>query len=177
MRGKGDLGIMRCLGEVQFKRWLDKNAYEVLAEVGVRAGMAVLDFGCGSGTYTIPAAKLVGEEGRVYALDIDKRALDRMEEKARKEGLKNIVRIDSSGGEEIRLEDETVDLVLLIDVLHEVGNREALLEEVYRILKRGGTVCIYPMHISREEVERVAGSRGLNLEARKFRGRILIFRK
>ena len=89
---------MRRLGEVRFKRWLDKNAYEVLAEVGVRAGMAVLDFGCGSGTYTIPAAKLVGEGGRVYALDINKRALDRMEKKARKEGLKNIVRIDSSGG-------------------------------------------------------------------------------
>jgi len=168
---------MRRLGEVRFKRWLDKNAYEVLAEVGVGAGMAVLDFGCGSGTYTIPAAKLVGEGGRVYALDISKRALDRMEKKARKEGLKNIVRIDSSGGEEISLEDETVDLVLLIDVLHEIGNREALFDEVYRVLKRGGAVCIYPMHISTEKVERVAGSRGLNLEARKFRGRILIFRK
>ena len=46
------------LGEFRFKRWLDKKPSEVLAEVGVRARQAVLDFGCSSGTYTIPAAKL-----------------------------------------------------------------------------------------------------------------------
>ena len=165
------------LGEVRFKRWLDENASEVLAEVGVRAGQAVLDFGCGSGTYTIPAAKLVGEGGRVYALDISGRALDRMEEKAKQEGIKNIVRIDASGGEEIRLEDETIDLMLLIDVLHKIDDRDALFDEAYRILKPGGVVSIYPMHVAEEEVERLATSRGLNLENRKFQGRFLIFRK
>jgi len=170
-------GIMRHLGEVRFKRWLDRNASEVLAEVGVRAGQVVLDFGCGSGTYTIPAAKLVGKRGRVYALDISRRALDRMEKKAKQEGLKNIVRIDASGSEEIRLEDETVDLILLIDVLREIDDREALFDEAYRILKQSGLVSIYPMHVAEEEVERVATSRGLNLEDRKFQGRILIFRK
>jgi len=165
------------LEEVRFKRWLDKNASEVLAEVGVRAGQVVLDFGCGSGTYTIPAAKLVGEGGRVYALDISRRALDRMEEKAKQEGLRNIVQIVAFGGEEIRLEDETIDLMLLIDVLHEIDNREALFHEAYRILKQGGVVSIYPMHVAEEDVERLATSRGLNLEDRKFQGRILIFRK
>lgn len=165
------------LGEVRFKRWLDKNASEVLAEVGVRTGQVVLDFGCGSGTYTIPAAKLVGEGGRVYALDISRRALDRMEEKAKQEGLKNIVRIDASGGEEIRLEDETIDLMLLIDVLHKIGDREALFDEAYRILKQSGVVSIYPMHVAEEEVERLATSKGFNPEDRKFQRRILIFRK
>jgi cobalt-precorrin-6B (C15)-methyltransferase len=56
----------------------------------------VLDFGCGSGTYTIPAAKAVGATGRVYALDINPRALDRVERKAERAGLRNIVRIDAS---------------------------------------------------------------------------------
>jgi len=64
------LGFAKHLGEFRFKSWLDKNAYEFLAEVSVNKGQSVLDFGCGSGTYTIPAAKLVGESGRVYALDI-----------------------------------------------------------------------------------------------------------
>ena len=171
------IGLARSLGEFRFKRWLDNHASEVLAEVGVKAGQAVLDFGCGSGTYTIPAAKLVGEAGRVYALDINSRALDRMEEKAKQEGLGNIVRIDSSGEEDIRLEDETIDLMLLIDVLQEIDDREGLFDEAYRILKPGGVVSIYPMHVAEEEVERLATSRGLNLEDRKFQGRILIFRK
>lgn len=171
------LGLAKHLGEIRFKRWLDKNASEFLAEIGVNEGRVVLDFGCGSGTYTIPAAKLVGEGGRVYALDISRRALDRMEEKAEQEGLKNIVRIEASGDEEISLEDKTIDLMLLIDVLYEIDDREALFEEACRILKPGGVVAIYPMHLAAEEVEGLATSRGLNLEDRKFQGRILIFSK
>jgi len=41
----------------------------VLRAVGVRGGLTVLDFGCGSGNYSIPAAKIVGEKGKVYTLD------------------------------------------------------------------------------------------------------------
>jgi len=167
----------RHLGEFRFKRWLDNHASEVLAEVGVRAGQVVLDFGCGSGRYAIPAAKLVGRDGRVYALDISGRALDRMEEKAEREGLKNIVRIDSSGGEEIHLEGKTIDLMLLIDVLQKIDDRGALFDEAYRILKPGGVVVVYPMHLTIEEVENLAISKGLNLEDRRFQERILIFKK
>ena len=137
----------------------------------------VLDFGCGSGRYAIPAAKLVGRDGRVYALDISGRALDRMEEKAEREGLRNIVRIDSTGGEEIRLQGKTIDLMLLIDVLQKIGDRGALFDEAYRILKPGGVVVVYPMHLKIEEVEHLAISKGLNLEDRRFQERILIFKK
>ena len=92
------IGLLGHLDEYRFKRWLDSHASEVLAEIGVRKKQVVLDFGCGSGTYTIPAAKLVGDGGKVYALDINRKALDRIEERAKKEGLMNIVRIDSSEG-------------------------------------------------------------------------------
>jgi len=67
-------------------QFLDKNPSKVLLEVGVRAGHVVLDFGCGSGTYTIPAAKLVGDRGRVYALDVNREFLDKMEQLAKQEG-------------------------------------------------------------------------------------------
>jgi len=145
--------------------------------LGVRAGQTVLDFGCGSGTYTIPAAKLVGKDGRVYALDVSRRALDGVEEKAGREGLKNIVRINASGGEEIGLGEETVDLLLLIDVLQELEDRETLFDEACRILKPGGAVVVYPMHVDREEIEGLALGRCLKLEDRRFQGRILIFKK
>ena len=165
------------LGQFRYKRWLDKNASQVLSAVGVEEGKAVLDLGCGSGTYTIPAAKLVGDDGRVYAVDVSRKALDRMEEKAEREGLKNIVRIDASAGEKIPLEDETVDVMLLIDVLQEIDDRSALFDEAYRILRQGGVVIVYPMHIEAEEVERLATSKSLDTEDRQFDGRILVFRK
>jgi ubiquinone/menaquinone biosynthesis C-methylase UbiE len=93
---KKHLGFVKHLDEFRFKRWLDRNASQFLTKVGVMAGQEVLDFGCGSGTYTIPAGKLVGEAGRVYALDMSVTALDRMEKRAYEEGLKNIVHIGTS---------------------------------------------------------------------------------
>jgi ubiquinone/menaquinone biosynthesis C-methylase UbiE len=165
------------LGEFRFKRWLDKNAYEFLVKVGVRTELVVLDFGCGSGTYVVPAAKLVGEAGRVYALDISRGALDRVEKKAQEEGLENIVRIDASVDEGMRLEDGTIDLMLMIDVLQEIDDKEALLDEAYRILKPGGVLTIYPMHVTEKEIERLATTKGFTLKDRKFQRRILIFWK
>ncbi|MBS7633286.1 class I SAM-dependent methyltransferase [Candidatus Bathyarchaeota archaeon] len=170
------LGFIRHLGDFRFKSWLDKNASEALVEMGVKAGHIVLDFGCGSGTFTIPAARLVGDEGRVYALDINTEALNRLEEKARREGLKNITRI-ANEGKRTPLKDGSIDLVLLIDVLQEIDDRVFLFEEAYRILKPDGRCSVYPMHILAGEVESLAVSKGLNLEDRKFEGQILIFRK
>jgi len=69
---------------------LESQALEVLEKIGIRRGQTVLDFGCGYGIYTIPAAKIVGEQGRVYALDKDKEALDDLMRKAESAGLRNI---------------------------------------------------------------------------------------
>lgn len=158
-------------------QFLDKNSSKVLFEIGIRTGHIVLDFGCGPGTYTISAAKLVEDGGRVYALDVNSGFLDRMEETAKQEGLKNIVRVDSSGEGKIPLENEGIDVMLLIDVLHLIKDRKALFDEAYRILKRGGFIAVYPMHIEEKEVEELATSRNLELEDRKFQNRFLIFRK
>jgi len=171
------LGLFKHIGEFRFKGWLNRNASRVLSEAGVGRGQALLDFGCGSGTYAVPAAKLVGESGRVYALDVSGRALDRLEERARREGLTNIVRMDSSGEAEIRLDDKSLDHVLLINVLQEISDRGALFDEILRTLKPGGAVTVFPMHLAEDEVMRLAAGRGLHLEDRRFDGRILIFRK
>jgi len=169
------LGFVGHLGDFRFKRWLDSHALEVLVEIGVNAGQWVLDFGCGSGTYTFPASKLVGRDGRVYALDINKSTLDTMEKRAEQEGLENIIRIDALGGKGIPKEGEIFDHVLLIDVLQEITDKKALFNEVHRLLKPTGVVTIYPMHITEEEVVRSATTTGFTLKERKFDGRILIF--
>ena len=134
---------------------LESQALEVLQQIGIRRGQTVLDFGCGSGTYTIPAAKTVGGQRKVYALDKDKKALDELMQRAKSAGLRNVERIDTSGELEFGLADESIDLVLLFDVFHHhyfprMDERKRLLEEIYRILKPDGLVSLWPKHMESE---------------------------
>jgi len=139
----------------RFERWLEE-CHEVLWEVGVRGGLTLLDFGCGSGNYTIPAADIVGETGTVYALDKDPWKLNKLMERAHSMGLKNIKKIETSGEVTIPLEDESVDVVLLYDILHNYyftsNERSELLREVYRISKSNAIISVYPKHIEPNEL-------------------------
>ena len=139
---------------------LEPHAFEVLKKAGIKRGNTILDFGCGSGTYTIPAAKIVSEEGIVYALDKDKKVLDELMQKAESAGLRNIKRIDTSGELKIPLADESVDIVLLYDVFHsyyfsQVADRRKLLEEVRRVSKRDALISVWPKHMESEAKEEI----------------------
>jgi len=121
-----------------------------------------LDFGCGYGTYTIPAARIVGEQGRVYALDKDKEALDELMQKGESAGLKNIERMDTLGELEIGLTDEFVDVVLLFDVFHsfyfpQAVDRKRLLGEIYRIMKPSAflSVSVWPNLVEPESEDEI----------------------
>ncbi len=119
----------------------------MLQQIGIRRRQTVLDFGCGSGTYTIAVAKIVDAQGRVYALDKDNEALDELMQKAESAGLKNIKRMETSGKLEIDLADESVDVVLLFDVFHsfyfpQAEDRRRLLGEIYRIMKPAAFISI-----------------------------------
>jgi ubiquinone/menaquinone biosynthesis C-methylase UbiE len=145
------------------RRWLDREGEEALRKIGIRRGQTILDFGCGSGSYTIPIAIIVGEEGRVYALDKDERALDELMKRAELEGLRNIRRIDTSGEVEIGLENESVDVVLLYDIFWYfplTDNRlPKLLAEVYRVLRRDALISVYPKHTDSERLkDRIEGA-------------------
>ena len=125
---------------------IESLALKVLKRVGIRRGQALLDFGCGYGMYTIPVARIVGEQGRVYALDKDKGALDALMQKAESACLTNIERMETSGGE-IELTDGSIDMVLLFDVFHsfyfpQAGDRRRLLSEIRRIMKPSAFLSI-----------------------------------
>ena len=141
---------------------LESRAIEVLERIGIRRGQTVLDFGCGSGTYTIPAAKIVGERGRVYALDKDKEALDALMQRGESAGLKNIERIKTSGEIKIGLTDESVDVVLMFDVFHsyyfpQADDRRRLLGELYRIMKPSAflSISVWPNLIEPETEDEI----------------------
>ena len=142
---------------------LELKVINILQRVGIKRGHIVLDFGCGSGTYTIPVAKIVGKQGKVYALDKDKNALDNLMKKATSARLKNIRRIATSGELRIELPDESVDVSLIFDVFHryyfpQIDDRKRLLDEIYRITKINGFVSVWPKHMESEVRAEIEGA-------------------
>lgn len=107
----------------------------------IEEGQYFLDYGCGTGCFSLPAAKIVGEKGKVYALDYLPRQLHIVEQRARKAGLNNIHTILSECV--TGLPDEYIDTVWMCDVLHEISQKQAVLKELHRVLKRKGTLAIY----------------------------------
>jgi precorrin-6B methylase 2 len=81
--------------ETDIEKWLEGDGEIFLKDIGVRKGQLMLNFGCGVGHYTIPAAKVVGKEGKVYAVDKDREALDKLTQIAESKGLSNIFIIRS----------------------------------------------------------------------------------
>ncbi|MFC1900334.1 class I SAM-dependent methyltransferase [Chloroflexota bacterium] len=120
-------------GRSILRKWEDCNL--------IQEGQTFLDYGCGTGDFTIPAAKKVNHQGKVYALDYFERQLDIVKNRSEKAGLTNVETILSSS--ETGLPDESVDIVWMCDVLHEIKERRAALEEVYRVLKRDGILAIH----------------------------------
>ncbi len=127
-------------------KWMAYQGIKFLKDIGMKSNQVVLDFGCKHGTYTIPAAIVVGENGKVYAIDKNKDALNKLSNKAVKKELKNIELISLTDQINIFISNDFVDMILLFDVLHLVKNREQLLTDLYRILKPLGILSVYPKH-------------------------------
>jgi SAM-dependent methyltransferase len=149
-------------GEMEFREWLRENAHKVLEGVGVKAAQTVLDFGCGSGIFSIAVAGIVGHRGKVYALDVRPNALERLREAASRKGFDNIeaILVDSSTLS-ITLENDSVDVALLYDVLHEIQDKAGLLKGLHRILRQGGLLSVFPMHVGTDKFLRVINPLGL----------------
>ncbi len=125
------------------RRWAQSPA-KMIERSGIKPGMTVLDLGCGSGAFTPFVAMVVGERGRVYAVDIQPAMLKQLEGKlARPEnrGIKNIeLRQASAYG--LPFEDGSLDLVYMVTVLQEIPDRGRALREIKRVLKPGGILAV-----------------------------------
>lgn len=122
----------------------------ILKEAGIQPGFHVLDFGCGPGSYIIPASKLVGDKGKIYALDISPLAIKSIQKIIAKKRLTNVETIQSDC--KTGLQDNSIDIVLCYDTLHELHDPEAVLEKLHRVLKPEGILSFSDHHLKENEI-------------------------
>ncbi len=115
-------------------------------------GMAVLDFGCGPGFFTLEMARRVGPAGHVTAVDLQQGMLDKAREKLERAGLAERVRFHRCGADVVGLAG-AFDFILVFHVLHEVPDQKNLLFEMKSLLQPGGRMLVVEpgFHVSREE--------------------------
>jgi ubiquinone/menaquinone biosynthesis C-methylase UbiE len=122
---------------------------KILEKIGIPVGSNVLDFGAGTGSYSVPAAQLVGPTGKVYAADIHILAIREIRKKADMKGIKNIHTIQTDC--ETKLPDASIDVVLLFYVLHDFKNPDSIIIELVRILKPKGILAVIDHKFDRDK--------------------------
>ena len=122
----------------------------ILKEVGIKPGFHVLDYGCGPGSYIISLAELVGESGKVYALDIHPLAIQKVQDIASKKQLANVETILSDC--QTGLPDNSLDAVLLYDAFHHLSDPDGVLKELHRVLKPDRILSFSDHHMKENEI-------------------------
>jgi len=113
----------------------------LLDRVGIRPGERVLELGPGPGTFTVDAARCVGPEGRIIAVDIQPEMIAQVDRRVREAGLTN-VETHVAGAHALPLDDASVDRAFLVTVLPEIPDQGQALAELHRVLKPGGVLSI-----------------------------------
>lgn len=153
---------------------LVRNPYKLLKAAGLAEDQKVFEVGCGPGFFTIPAARIVGDKGHVYAIDIHPRAIARVRKKVDKEALANITTMCINASN-TGLPGRSVDLAFLFGLRYIAGGLENVISELRRVLKPGGILSFEKTRGSEaaliEEVER----KGFTYTGKQ--GRIYVFKK
>lgn len=126
---------------------LQNTARQLLTNLGIQKGSTVLDFGCGTGSYSIATAYLVGQEGLVGAVDESEETLEKLEQKAKEYRLENITTYNRLSAISRSL-DNTFNVILAFDVLHflDKNKRKKVYNEFHRLLSSDGLLVIHPKH-------------------------------
>jgi ubiquinone/menaquinone biosynthesis C-methylase UbiE len=129
----------------------EENPKKLLELLKLKDGDVVADIGAGSGYYAFRLARLVAPKGKVLAVDIQKEMLDIIRDRSRKEGVTNVEPVQ---GEEAdpKLKDESVDVILLVDVYHEFAFPYEMTAKMVKGLKPGGRLVFVEFRLEDEKV-------------------------
>ena len=126
----------------RFRQWL-MNPVKTLRGADIQSGQTVLEVGCGTGFFTIPAAQMLGDQGRLVAMDVSSGFIEQVSKKAQRADLKN-VRIVKRDALDTGLDTASIDKVLLFGVIpFPLLPLNRLLPEMYRVLKPEGTLAVW----------------------------------
>ncbi len=115
------------------------NPESIVANMGLKTGNKVADFGSGAGFYTVAASKIVGNTGRVAAIDVQDSKLTATKSMTVQKGLHNVEVYKADLEKPFdQIPHGTEDAVILASIIHEVHNREALFKNAYALLKSKG---------------------------------------
>jgi ubiquinone/menaquinone biosynthesis C-methylase UbiE len=121
-----------------------QNPEEVVDAMNFYGPMLVADFGAGAGYFSIPIAKKISKEGIVYAFDIQEPPLEVLRKKARDAHLYNVrtIRADLETPDGSGLVRESIDRVIIANILFQAPQKQIILHEAFRILKKEGKIII-----------------------------------
>ena len=153
---------------------------KVVDYLAIKNGDTVADIGAGSGFFTVLFSKRVGEDGKVYAVDIEKGLIDYIEKRAQKEGVNNIKTILSKPDDPLLLES-SVDLIFMSNTYFIIDRREEYLKILMKVLKNGGRLAVVDyqavdtpigppvkMRVTRAKTMEEALNAGFKLEAEYY---------
>ncbi len=121
------------------------NAEEVLKNAGIKSGDVFLDAGCGDGYISIEASKMVGKQGRVYAVDVYPESIEIVKTKIRDSDLNNMEAVLADITKNIPIDDDSVDHIMMANVLHGFvaeNEVEPVMDNINRIIKSGGIFSV-----------------------------------
>ena len=134
-------------------QWRRQNLPPILTleRLGLISEDTMVDLGCGIGYFTIPAAEIVKASNKVFALDTSEEMLTEVEKRAVLAGVSNVVVVKTEEYN-LMLSDESVSFVLMVNVLHEIENKEQFLQKAHRLLKSAGKIAVVDWEKRQTEV-------------------------
>ena len=114
--------------------------FSILSNSELKHGMNLIDLGCGTGYFTLPASHII-ENGVIFAIDLQTEMLEALHKKLKELSIKNI-HIIRSELHNLPMKGESLDIALLINTLHELSDRQSILKEICRILKDNGKISV-----------------------------------
>ena len=147
----GAAGILvaqeRAAQERSREQW--QKVDDIFAAMGVRPGAAVADIGAGGGFFTSRLARAVGPNGRVFAVDIDDKALERLQKRLEEDGVRNVTIVKGTI-DDPKLPERVLDAALIVNAYHEMEQHQAVMSALRRALKPDGRlVIVEPVRDSR----------------------------
>jgi ubiquinone/menaquinone biosynthesis C-methylase UbiE len=142
--GKILIRLMACIMESRFRYKLF-GPKRILEGAGIRQGMKVLEVGCGTGFFTIPAGRILENDGLLIAMDVLTVSVETVVNKVQQANLGNVVQVVQGDALDTKLEKESLDEVILFGVIPApMLPMEKLMEEMHRILRPGGVMAVWP---------------------------------